>query len=160
MRRGQRKLGRRGAGREKCRREKKNRKNPACHAGYRIVSFLQFFGRIPVDSSHFPLYFVCSLSPKYYILKVLMCSFNKRNCIVDKTLKIIKLIKNAVSLILDNFGIVGFLVFGRMPVDSSHFSPHFGRILSSKYSILKALKRCFDPNIRTNWRPTGECVAC
>ena len=40
-----------------------------------------------------------------------MCSFNKRNCIVDKTLKIIKLIKNAVSLILDNFGIVGFLVF-------------------------------------------------
>ena len=40
---------------------------------------------------------------------------------VDKSLKIIKLIKNAVRLILDNFGIVGFLVFGRVPVDSSHF---------------------------------------
>ena len=113
-----------------------------------------------MDSSHFPLYFVCSLSPKYYILKVLMCSFNKRNCVVDKSLKIIKLIKNEVSLILDNFGIVGFPVFGRMPVDSSHFSPHFDSILSSKYFILKALKRSFDsPNIRTNWRPTGECVA-
>jgi hypothetical protein len=60
-----------------------------------------------------------------------MCSFNKRNCIVDKSLKIyIKLIKNAVRLILDNFGIVGFLVFGRMPVDSSHFFPHFDSILS------------------------------
>ena len=46
-----------------------------------------------------------------------------------------------------------------MPVDSSHFSPHFDSILSSKYFILKALKRSFDPNIRTNWRPTGECVA-
>jgi hypothetical protein len=34
---------------------------------------------------------------------------------VDKSLKIIKLIKNAVSLILDNFGIVGFLIFGRIP---------------------------------------------
>jgi hypothetical protein len=33
----------------------------------------------------------------------------KRDCIVDKSLKIIKLIKNAVRLILDNFGIVGFL---------------------------------------------------
>jgi hypothetical protein len=104
-----------------------------------------------VDSSHFSLYFVGSLSPKYYILKVLMSSFNKRNCIVDKSLKIIKLIKNAVRLILDNFEIVGFLVFDRMLVDSSHFSPHFDSILSSKYSIL---------NVRTNWRPTGKCVAC
>jgi hypothetical protein len=76
-----------------------------------------------------------------------VCSFNKRNCIVDKSL-----IKNEVSLILDNFGIVGFLVFGRMPVDSSHFSPHFDSILSSKYFILKALKRSFDPNIHG---PTG-----
>jgi hypothetical protein len=59
-----------------------------------------------------------------------MCSFNKRNCIVDKSLKIIKLTKNAVRLILDNFGIVGFLVFGSMPVGSSHFSPHFDSILS------------------------------
>jgi hypothetical protein len=81
-----------------------------------------------------------------------MCSFNKRNCIVDKSLKIIKLIKNEVNLILDNFGILGFLVFGRMPVDSSHFSPHFDSILSSKYFILKALKRSFDPNIHG---PTG-----
>jgi hypothetical protein len=61
------------------------------------------------------------------------------------------LITNAVRLILDNFGIVGFVVFGRMPVDSSHFSPHFDSILSSKYFILKALKRSFDPNVRTNW---------
>ena len=94
---------------------------------------------------------------KIIILKVLMCSFNKRNCIVDKSLKIIKLIKSTVRLILDNFGILGFLVFGRMPVDSSHFSPHFESILSPKYFILKALKRSFDPNVRTNWRPTGEC---
>jgi hypothetical protein len=34
----------------------------------------------------------------------------KRNCIVDKSLKIIKLIiKNAVRLILDNFGTLFFL---------------------------------------------------
>ena len=79
-----------------------------------------------------------------------MCSFNKRNCIVDKSLKIIKLI---TLKMLDNFGIVGFLVFGRMPVDSSHFFPHFDSIFSSKYFILKALKRSFDPNVRTNWRP-------
>jgi hypothetical protein len=89
-----------------------------------------------------------------------MCSFNKRNCIVDKSLKIIKLIKNEVRLILDNFGIVAFLVFGRMPLDSSHFSPHFDSILSSKDFILKALKRSFVPNVRTNWWPTGEFVAC
>jgi hypothetical protein len=81
-----------------------------------------------------------------------MCSFNKRNCIIDKSLKIIKLIKNALRLILDNFGIVSFLVLGRVPVDSSHFFPHFDSILSSKYFILKALKRIFDPNVRTNWR--------
>ena len=57
----------------------------------------------------------------------------KRNCIVDKLLKIIKLImKNAVRLILDNFGIIGFLIFGRIPVDSSHFSLHFNSILSPK----------------------------
>jgi hypothetical protein len=85
-----------------------------------------------VDSSYFSLYFVSSLSPKYDILKVLMCSFNKRNCIVDKSLKIIKLIKNAVRLILDKFGIIG-----HMPMDSSHFSPHFDSILSPKYFILK-----------------------
>jgi hypothetical protein len=61
-----------------------------------IVSFL-VFGRIPVDSSHFPLHFDSILSPNYFILKVLKCSFNKRNCIVDKSLNIIKLIKNACS---------------------------------------------------------------
>ena len=70
----------------------------------------------------------------------------KRNCIVDKSLKIIKLIikKNAVRLILDNFGIIGFLFFGRIPVDSSHFSLHFYGILSpkaQKYFILNVLKR-------------------
>ena len=70
----------------------------------------------------------------------------KRNCIVvDKSLKIIKLnYKNAVCLILDNFGIVGFLFFGRIPVDSSHFSLHFDSILSPKdpkYFLLNVLKR-------------------
>jgi hypothetical protein len=83
--------------------------------------------------------------------------FNKQNCIVDKSLKIIKLIKISVRLILDNFGIVGFLVFGHIPVDSSHFSLHFDIILSPKYFVLKVLKRSFNPNVRTNWRPTGEC---
>ena len=49
-------------------------------------------------------------SSDLWLLKV------KRDCIVDKLLKIIKLIKNAVRSILDNFRIVGFLVFGRIPV--------------------------------------------
>jgi hypothetical protein len=40
---------------------------------------------------------------------------------VDKSLKIIKLIKNAVRLILHNFGIVGFHVFGLIPMNSSYF---------------------------------------
>ena len=88
-----------------------------------------------------------------------MCSFNKRNCIVDKSLKIIKLIKNEVSLILDNFGILGFLVFGRMPVDSSHFSPHFDSILSSKYFILKALNVGGNAQSFICWRaPHFSCV--
>jgi hypothetical protein len=52
----------------------------------------------------------------------------KRNCIVDKSLKIIK----QVRLILDNFGIIGFLFFGRILVDSSYFSLHFDSILSPK----------------------------
>ena len=43
-----------------------------------------------------------------------------------------------------------------MPVGSSHFSPHFDSILSPKYFILKALKRSFDPNVWTNWSPTGK----
>ena len=56
-------------------------------------------------------------------------------------------------MILDNFGIVGFLFFGRIPVDSSHFSAlHFDCILGPKYFILKLLKRSFNPNVRTNWR--------
>jgi hypothetical protein len=58
---------------------------------------------------------------------------SQANLFVDKSLKIIKLIiKNAVSLILHNFGIVGFPFFGRIPVDSSHFSVHFDSILSPK----------------------------
>jgi hypothetical protein len=41
----------------------------------------------------------------------------KRNCIVDKLLKFIKIaLKYAVRLILDNFSIVGFHLFGRIPV--------------------------------------------
>jgi hypothetical protein len=35
--------------------------------------------------------------------------------------KIIKLIKNAVRSILGNFGIVGFVVFSRIPVDTTNF---------------------------------------
>jgi hypothetical protein len=78
----------------------------------------------------------------------------KRNCIVDKLLKIIKLIymKNALCLILDNFDIVGFLIFARIPVDSSHFSLHFNSILSPK-TFFKAQ---FNPSLRTNWRRTEE----
>jgi hypothetical protein len=70
--------------------------------------------------------------------KLLPLSFKaKRNCIVDKSLKIIQLIiKEGVRLILDNIGIVGFLFFGRIPVDSSHFSLHFDSIF-----ILNVLKR-------------------
>jgi hypothetical protein len=64
----------------------------AIHLTLSLITFvLLVFSRIPVNSSHFSLYFVSILSPKYYILKVLMFSFNKRNCIVDKSLKIIKL---------------------------------------------------------------------
>jgi hypothetical protein len=46
-------------------------------------------------------------------------------------------------LTLDTFGIIGFLFFGRIPVDSSHFSLHFDSILSPeapKYFILNVLK--------------------
>jgi hypothetical protein len=43
-------------------------------------------------------------------------------------------------LFLDNLGIVGFLVCGRMAVDPSRFSIHFDIILSPKYFILKVLK--------------------
>ena len=42
------------------------------------------------------------------------------------------------------FGIIGFHFFGRIPVDSSHFSLHFDSILSPKapkYFILNVLKR-------------------
>ena len=70
----------------------------------------------------------------------------KRNCIllINRSKILIKLIiKNAVGLILDNFGIVGFLFFSPIPVDSSHFSLHFHNILSPKapkYFILNVLK--------------------
>jgi hypothetical protein len=79
----------------------------------------------------------------------------KRNCIVDKSLKTIKLIiKNAVRLILDNFGIVSFLFFDRIPVDSSHFSLHIDSILSPKepkYFLLNVLKR----SLILAYGPTG-----
>ena len=62
-----------------------------------------------------------------------------------QSLNIIKLIiKKCSTLTLDNFGIIGFLFFGRIPVDSSHFSLHFDSILSPKapkYFILNVLKR-------------------
>jgi hypothetical protein len=34
--------------------------------------------------------------------------------------------------IVDNFGIIGFLFFGRIPVDSSYFSLHFDSIFEPK----------------------------
>jgi hypothetical protein len=74
----------------------------------------------------------------------------KRNCIVDKSLKIIKLVR----LILDNFGIIDFLFFGRIPVDWSYFSLHFVNILSQKapkYFILNVLKR----SLILAYGPTG-----
>jgi hypothetical protein len=77
----------------------------------------------------------------------------KRNCIVDKSLKII--LKNAVRLILDNFGIIVFFLFDRIPVDSSHFSLHFDSILSPKapkYFILNVLKRSL---LLLAYGPTG-----
>ena len=67
-------------------------------------------------------------------------SKDKRNCIVDKSLKIIQLIKNSARLILHNFRFVGFLFFGRIPMDSPQFSLHSDSILSRKYFILKVLK--------------------
>ncbi len=42
---------------------------------------------------------------------------------------IIQLFKNAVRLLLDNLRIVGFLLFGRIRMDSSHFYLHFDSIL-------------------------------
>jgi hypothetical protein len=60
-----------------------------------------------------------------------------------------------IGLILDNFGIVGFLFFSPIPVDSSHVSLHFDNILSPKspkYFILNVLKRSLIPSVRTNWR--------
>jgi hypothetical protein len=45
----------------------------AIHLTLSLITFvLLVFGRIPVNSPHFSLYFVCILSPKYYILKVLI----------------------------------------------------------------------------------------
>jgi hypothetical protein len=52
------------------------------------------------------------------------------------------IIKNAVRLILDNFGIVGFLFFGRIPVDSSHFSLFY----------VERFKAQFNPSV---YGPTG-----
>ena len=81
----------------------------------------------------------------------------KRNCIllINRSKLLIKLIiKNAVGLILDNFGIVGFLFFSPIPVDSSHFSLHFDNILSPKapiYFILNVLKR----SLILAYGPTG-----
>jgi hypothetical protein len=76
----------------------------------------------------------------------------KRNCIVDKSLKIIKLISTyEVRLILDNFGIISFLFFGRIPVDSSYFFLHFDSILSPKYFILNVLKH----SLILAYGPTG-----
>jgi hypothetical protein len=57
---------------------------------------------------------------------------------------------------LNNFGIVGFL----FSAVYQYIRLTFLFILSQKNFILKALKRSFDPKVRTNWRPTGECRQC
>jgi hypothetical protein len=49
-----------------------------------------------------------------------------------------------IVLLPNNFGFIGFLFSGRIPVDLSHFSLHFDSILSPKapkYFILNVLKR-------------------
>jgi hypothetical protein len=72
----------------------------------------------------------------------------RNNCII--CWQIAQIIKNAVRLILDNFGIVGFLIFGRIQcirVGSSHFSLHFDNILSPK------APKNFSLDV-LNWRPT------
>ena len=52
---------------------------------------------------------------------------------------IIQLFKNAVRLLLDNFRVVGFLLFGRIRMDSSHFYLRFDSILIRQQFILKVL---------------------
>jgi hypothetical protein len=56
-------------------------------------------------------------------------------------------------LILDNFGIVGFLFFCRIPVDSSHFSLHFDNInfepKSPKIFYFERFKAQFNPSVPT-----------
>jgi hypothetical protein len=51
--------------------------------------------------------------------------------------------RSEIVLLPNNFGFIGFLFFGRIPVDLSHFSLHFDSILSPKapkYFILNVLK--------------------
>jgi hypothetical protein len=58
------------------------------------------------------------------------------------------------NCIVDNFGIIGFLFFGCIPVDSSYFSLHFDSILSPKapkYFIMNVLKR----SLILAYGPTG-----
>jgi hypothetical protein len=55
-------------------------------------------------------------------------------------------------LILENFGIIGFLFFGRIPVDSSHFSLPFDSILSPKICYFERFKAQFNP---VAYGPTG-----
>jgi hypothetical protein len=84
---------------------------------------------------------------------------SKRNCIANESLKIIQLIiKNAVRLILDNYGIIGFLFFGRIPVDLSHFSLHFDSILCPKAPKLFYFERfiaLFNPS---RWKRRKFCL--
>jgi hypothetical protein len=50
------------------------------------------------------------------------------------------------------FGIIGFLFFGRIPVDSSHFSLYFDSILSAKapkYFYFERFKAQFNPSVWT-----------
>jgi hypothetical protein len=59
----------------------------------------------------------------------------------ERIAQIIQLIiNNAVRLILDNFGIVGFLFFGRIPVDLSHFSLHFDKPKSPQIFYFERFK--------------------
>ena len=47
------------------------------------------------------------------------------------------------------FGIIGFLFFGRIPVDSSHFSLHFKPMKSPQIFYFERFKAQFNPSVWT-----------
>jgi hypothetical protein len=51
------------------------------------------------------------------------------------------------------FGIIGFLFYGRIPVDSSDFPLHF-EPKSPQIFYFEDFKAQFNPSVWTNWRLT------